>query len=239
MRKNTRTVIVSDIHCPHQDEAALSAVIEHTKCYDPAYIFFNGDICDFYATSRYDKSPARRESLQDELDATAEVLARFRRAAPHARFVFLEGNHEDRLRRLLWSDARALSSLRSLQMRELLQLDKLDFVACLTYGEQYEHFGTIIEHGNTVRSKAGYTAHGMLDKRLKSGISGHTHRLSMVTRVAHGADLYWIEGGCLCSLNPEYAHGVPDWAHGFVKGEVVDGQFWARPMRIKNGAVLP
>lgn len=237
-RENTRTLIVSDIHAPFHDEDAVSAVLEYARDYKPGYVFFNGDIADFYSVSRYEKTN-RSLTLQEELDATADILRRFRKVAPSARFEYLDGNHEARLQLKLRKEAPEMQSLRCLDMRRLLELDKLDFAAHHKYCEVREHFGVAIVHGDKVSGKAGYAATGLMEKLGMSVVHGHTHRLAHVHKTTHGREFVGIEGGCLCDMSPEYIAGTANWQHGFVTGEVISGRFEPRIHRIKNGEVMP
>jgi len=237
MRRSHPTLIVPDVHVPYHDESAVQACLEVARSIRPKWVIFLGDFLDCYKVSRWSKNPERTETLQDEIEQGKELLARFRQAAPGAACIFIAGNHEDRIRRYLW-DAPGLSSLKCLDVAELLGLEKMGFIRCYKYGERHRHFGTLLEHGNIARRRSGYTAHGMLDARQVSGVSGHTHRLAHVHRTSQAGHTYWIEAGCLCSLDPEYIQGAPDWQHGCAIGWVVNEKFQARTVRILDGAPL-
>lgn len=228
------TLIVSDHHVPFHDQAAIDASIEAGRAIDAEHVVFNGDLVDCYKISKYASSPDRHETLQDELDATIEIIAQYRRAFPRAEFTYIQGNHEDRLRRLIW-DNPGLAGLACLEWHKLLRLEQFRFARWYEYGGQHLHHGAIIEHGDTVRGKGSYTARAMVTSRLTSGVSGHTHRLGLANITTAGADLTWVEGGCLCDMEPEYLSGTPDWQHGCVVGHVVNARFAPTPVRIFNG----
>ena len=77
----------------------------------------------------------------------------------------------------------------------------------------------LIKHGNIVRTRSGYTATGEREKAGISGVSGHTHRLSQVYNTNYRGMTTWVECGCLCQLNPEYAEGqIVDWQSGLGYG---------------------
>jgi hypothetical protein len=84
----------------------------------PDTIINLGDCADCYAISAYDKDPARVHGLQDEIDMVRAHLHQVAQLAPEAQRYYLEGNHEDRLRRLIWTlpgTASELARLRSFQ----------------------------------------------------------------------------------------------------------------------------
>lgn len=213
-----------DSHFPFQDEPSLAiaqAIVEDER---PNFIVHKGDGLDARTLSRFDKDPNRKETLQDEIDLFRAHLAAMRLASPDSRFIYLEGNHEDRLRRTLWNlegPSAVLGQLTAFQKAmtwpALLGLDELG-VEFIPYGEQSKREilpKFITKHGSVVRSKSGATASAEQAKYNKSGSSGHTHRLGVVWhRDSNGAHV-WAETGCTCKLDPEYCVD-PDWQNGAV-----------------------
>lgn len=176
-----------------------------------------GDLLDFYQLSRFDRNPERTRNLQGELDEAADLLGQIRRAAPTARLVLLQGNHEYRLRKYLWQQAPELSGLRSLKIDELLSMAKLR----IEYIESgFLRFRALaVKHGNAIRSKSGFTATAELERLGVSGVSAHSHRAGQVYRSNVSGMYSWTECGCLCDLSPEYMEGqVPDWQHALAYG---------------------
>ena len=119
-------VVLSDQHIPFQDPVLEDLTIDFLREHKPTTIHLLGDVLDFYSLSTFDKNPARLTTLQDELDGSTRYFKRLRNVCPNSRIVYSEGNHENRLRRYLWSQARALSHLRTLAFEELLGLRKYD-----------------------------------------------------------------------------------------------------------------
>lgn len=237
-------LLYGDTHVPHEDTRTMAIVREIAGLLKPSLICNMGDLADAYPLSRFDKDPQRIESLQDEIDMARIHLAQMRQASPDSRFVLLEGNHEDRLRRTLWSmdgQAAALNKLRvfqqSLTWPNLFGLDELgiEFVPYRGGGPQDFLPKFLLKHGSLVRPKSAYTAAGELLKYLHSGASGHTHRLG-----AHWHGPYvWIETGCTCSTTPEYAEH-PDWQGGCVvlTFEEQTGAVNIEPVEIRNGLAM-
>lgn len=241
-------VVYGDCHIPFQDDAALRVVAQIIRVVQPDVLCCDGDLLDAYHLSRFDTNPKRMHRLQDEIDAARQHLAAFRLLAPQARYVYLEGNHEDRLRRALWSmppHAKALTELNAvsdaLTWPKLLGLEDLG-IEFYPYGEQSKAKilpKWILKHGSVVRKLSAYTARAEWEKYGKSGSSGHTHRLGLFMHRDHNGSHCWVETGCTCVLNPEYAED-PDWMHGclVLTFEPETGAFQAEPVYIHNGTAV-
>lgn len=211
-----KTVVVAgDFHFPYHDPYAVSLFLKFVSWLQPHTIVLNGDIIDFYSLSKYDKDPRRLLSLQDEIDTAVLFLRLLRKICPKSKIYFIEGNHEERLRRWL-SRHPEVSCLRALTITQLLELNSLK-IQYVPY-EQYLMPSTqyILHHGTITRSQSSYTARANVDSWCMSGINNHTHRMGTYYKSALGMKVKWFENGCLCSLHPEYVKGPPvNWQHGF------------------------
>lgn len=214
-------IVINDTHFPHADKNAITKVLAMVKAMQPDTIILNGDIIDFYNISSFSKDPSRKETLQDELDSARAFLTTLRAAAPNARICFTIGNHEDRLRRYLRSNAKALESLNALKLESLLGLTDLDIRMYPAEGFKLNR-NCVVMHGDRVSKHAGGTARMQFERHLISGLSGHTHRAGRYDVVGHSQSFFWIEGGCLCELNPEYIEGRPNWQHAVTLVEYTD-----------------
>lgn len=221
-----RVLFLSDIHVPHQDAVAVKLTLEFAKWWRPHHLFLIGDVVDFYQMSRYDQDPKRTLLFQDDMDEAASLLADVRRAiGKNCKITFREGNHEYRLTRYLWAHPQ-ISNLRSVQLPEILDFAKLG-IRHVDYFGKLEHGGLLIEHGDICRKHSAYTACGMLDKRGRSGISGHCHRLGVHYRSDEAGDRAWFENGCLCSRKTTYSIGTASWQHGFTAMRFLKNRFAA------------
>ena len=217
MIKYKRVLFVSDIHCPYQDKSALRAMYNFMDWWKPQEVIILGDLVDFYAISRFSRDPERVLKLQEELDESVKILNQIREHAGKISIYFLRGNHEDRLKKYLWSKAQELSGLRALRLEELLEFDRLK----IHYEDknQIRYGCVIIKHGTLIRKFAGYTAKGEFEKNGMSGVSGHSHRLSQYRHTNEADSYIWTEAGCLCQLNADYLDGTtPNWNQGFAIG---------------------
>lgn len=234
--KQEMVVALHDWHVPYHDKAALSCAFNFCEQTQPVYIILH-ECHDFYALSRFSKDPARKNELQYEIDLVGEYLRDLRKRCPRSKMILLKANHTDRLQRYLWNEAPALSSLRSLKIEEVMGLAALG----IEYKPYFEYKGFLWKHGSVVRQDSAYTAKAELLREGMSGASGHTHRLGAHYRTVRGGKYCWIEGGCLCDLNPEYMdENVANWQTGIsvVNFEANGNQYFARPVPIIDGKML-
>lgn len=244
-RKTITALEWGDSHFPFHDADVLAIVQAIAEDTQPDFLVHKGDLLDCRLLSRFDKDPDRKENQQQEIDQAREHLATMRLASPQSRFILLEGNHEDRLRRTLWNlegPAAVLASLRVAQKAMtwpvLLGLDELR-IEFIPYGEQSKRDilpKFITKHGSLVRKSAGATASAEQAKYNKSGSSGHTHRLGVVWhRDSNGAHM-WAETACTCDLSPDYCVD-PDWQNGclFLTFDSETGAVAPEPVFISNG----
>jgi predicted phosphodiesterase len=229
---------VNDMHYPDVDLRAVNtsnALITLTK---PEVIVILGDLHDFYSLSDFDKSPSRLDKLQEELDEASLYLQVLRTNNPDARIIFLEGNHEDRLRRYLWSQAKPLATLRCMDIKSLFSLKDYE-VESIPYEEGLLINSTFLFlHGDLVRAHSSYTAHAMMDKHSGNGMIGHTHRGGSFYKVTRSGYQGWWENWCLCDLNPDYTK-YPNWQQGMSLVQFAGNhQFFVEQIPIIEGQAI-
>lgn len=219
-RKAKKVIFVSDTHAPFEDQTAIDIACQIIADEQPDILVHLGDLVDFYSISKYEKDPTRRILLQDELEAAARVLGKFDQSvSKSARKIFVPGNHEERLSKYIKHNAPALAGVPHLQLNNLLGLENLGWEYIEHDLELFPEF--LIKHGDLVRQNSGYSARGEIDRSWMSGISGHTHRLALYTYTPKLRHLrtqqpaFWVENGCLCTLDPEWMADSPNWQQGF------------------------
>lgn len=217
-----KIVTISDLHVPFHNMKFINLFIEFVRDFQPDKIVLNGDIVDFYDLSNFDKNPKRVGVLQKELDIVNGILMLIRLACPNAEIIYVEGNHEDRLRKFLWKNP-SMSSLRDLKLERLLRFYDVGNIKLV---EDFNVRGMRFTHGSLVRKNSSYSAKAEYDRYLQSGASGHTHRLGVYNRTIEGKTDEWIETGCGCLLNPEYIKGCPDWQNGFLITYIVGDKIY-------------
>lgn len=211
-----KTLYFNDVHAPYQDEKCISIMLEFLRWWKPNHIRCLGDWMDFPQISKFDKDPSRLLKIQDDLDVAIDLQARICDALPRTcTKKWLAGNHDERWQRYLWAHPE-ISSLRDIQLPNLLKLDRfgIEWVGIL---QDELHHGFLLEHGDRASKNSGYTAKSMLDSRAHCGISGHTHRFGTHYRTSYGGDMMWRENACMCIRDPHYCR-KPDWQNGFSIG---------------------
>lgn len=223
--KVQRSLVFGDLHCPYEDRAAWDLFLRFAEWFQPSRLIANGDLCDCYSVSSYNKSPQRKDRFQHEIDITKQRLREICDACPDAKKDYNEGNHEARLKAYLWRNPE-LASLDALAVPHLLSLDEMGF--------QY-HGGAddlwlppgdlLVTHGSVICKYSGYTAKAEMERHGCHGISGHTHRLNMFYRTIHGKPRVWAEGGHLSDVKQVEYTINPDWLLGFCVVYHIGSQF--------------
>jgi predicted phosphodiesterase len=224
--KFTHAVPFGDTHVPYHDEKALAVVKKIITDVRPEVVVHMGDLIDCWQISTFDKDPANRDHLQDNIDESAKLLREIAMVTPGAERYVLEGNHEFRLTKTInraKDGVRELMGLRVAQ-RNITWQAILEDAGIESFWEWVPHrrqthrriFPNLItKHGSIVRKWSGMTARGEWERYGKSGMSGHTHRLGLFYHNDFNGAHGWVETGCTCDLNPDYVED-PDWQHGCV-----------------------
>jgi predicted phosphodiesterase len=203
-------IFVSDIHYPFEDPFAERLALKIMKAVQPDLLVLGGDIVDCYDVSRFVKDPARRGSLPEEIAYARARLALWVRWAK--RTVMMEGNHENRLPRYLWTTAPAISKM--LTIPHELGLHDLG-VEWRPLGQPWKVGDLIHIHGSEVGVGSTYVARNMFNRSAGNVIFGHHHVFQMYLHArARQRELFgaWANG-CLCKLDPEYVLW-PNWQQG-------------------------
>ncbi len=112
-------LVIPDTHVPYHDKLAWKEVLRCIKALEPNGIVIIGDFADFYAVSSHSRDPIRKRFLLEEV---AEVNKALDQIPTGPSVCFIEGNHEDRLRRYLWDKAPELFGM--INFPQLFKLKK-------------------------------------------------------------------------------------------------------------------
>ena len=250
------SVHYGDIHFPFHDPRALAIRNQILDFLTPGLVVDHGDTGDCESISVYPKDPFKRTPLGAEFQMMAADFGEVHTLTPRAEHVWLEGNHEERLKRLVWraADTRDLAEVLTLEAvtdalkwGKLLGLDSLGWES-VPYPKSKLLFNrVIVAHGNTVRTHSAYSAKAEHDRYGKSGISGHTHRRGSYYHTDYNGTHAWHELGMLGAIRNDYvAHanwqqgfGVVTWSKdrtrwGFEAVEIYDGAAFFRGMRFEG-----
>lgn len=215
-------LIVNDAHYPFHDQLAITLVKQFAKDFKPDGIVFNGDWMDCFEISKYDKVPRYGKNLQEEIDLVKQDFESWRKVAPDAKMIWLEGNHEFRMRQYLIRRAEHLFGLRALEVPLLFDLAKfnIEWKPCKEGLSKFSHnfikIGALyVGHWDKVAKHSAYTAKALVEEKGVSILQGHCHRGgSHLKTLANEEVLAGYENFCLCDLNPSYI-SLPNWQQGF------------------------
>lgn len=119
----------SDFHDKLCDPFHRAIFVDTVKRVKPNKIVLNGDVLDLYEFSRYTKDP-RKVDIMSAIQWVYKFLEDLREAAPDAEIHWVEGNHENRLIKLLAESAPSLmpilSDIHGMSVGSLLGLDKYE-----------------------------------------------------------------------------------------------------------------
>ena len=119
----------SDFHDKLCDPFHRAIFVDTVKRVKPAKIVLNGDVLDLYEFSRYTKDP-RKVDIMSALQWVYKFLEDLREASPDSEIHWVEGNHENRLIKLLAEATPSLlpilSDIHGMTVGTLLGLDKYE-----------------------------------------------------------------------------------------------------------------
>lgn len=222
----TKVVIASDFHVPYHNKRLVENWLNFLVDAQPDVVIVNGDFLDCEAISRFLSAPGG-PTLQDEIDAGAAILEAIEGAAPSAALGLGEGNHEERLRRLIGENP-GLYNLRALTIPALLGATpggaRWEW-QWFKYGEEYTVGKLSAIHGHKVSKHSAYTAKAhLLDGGYDVVVHGHTHRLGAYWLTGVKGTRRGFEAGCMCDIDhADYVVGSKNWQNGFAVAYVWPG----------------
>jgi hypothetical protein len=229
-------MVLADLQIPYHDVKALDAVYDYMEDLGPDLTIFLGDILDFpYLTTKFLRTHADPTQLVSDIAMATHYIDRARRLSD--RVVFVEGNHEARLRNFILERANALEGLvapgQALDLATMLGLNTIGGLTPLVdyygpYGSAYLHRSFVFKHGDYANR---YAAMRELAMEGSSGMSGHTHSFQQFAKTDRSGAHAWWSVGCLCyTTSPNMPPGVHegqnrlrDWQQGFAVMRFADG----------------
>lgn len=232
-------LFLSDIHIPYHNIQALTLALQYGIKHQVNTIYLNGDIIDFYAISRFEKDPRKRDFAREVL-LTRDFLKSLRNLFPNASIYFKCGNHDVRYEHYIMRHAPDLLALDEYNLQSLLHLDKyqIQFIPSL----QITHIGKLTAlHGHEMMTSVFSPvniARGLFLRAKDNAICGHHHQASEHSEPnINGKVITCWSVACLCELHPDYMplnkhhHG---FAHIVIDG---NGDFEVYNKRIINGKI--
>lgn len=224
MAERRRVMVLPDLHVPNHDEACVEIVIKAAEVIRPDEVVILGDWIDGEAVSSHPPTSMDEDPsvLQDDYVTVNSIMDRISKAARGCSFSYIEGNHEQMCERAAIKMGGALGSsfYRALSPENCIAKARTD-TKWIGYAKKELSFHKITEdliavHGWSASMHAA-AAH-LRKSRTVSVVYGHTHRLeSKATRdPITGRPIQAFSPGCLCKMQPYYAHrnGPTEWTQG-------------------------
>jgi predicted phosphodiesterase len=231
-----RMLVLSDIHFPYHDKAALMLALRVGKEKQVDSILLNGDILDFYQLSKFSKD-FRKPSIKAELDVFRFFIDQLKQRFPEATIYYKFGNHEQRFERWIQNNAQMFDGI--LDIENLVDFEGHGVVFLKdNIGVKFGKLNII--HGHEIRAGMGVVniARTYYMKAQSNLLFGHWHQnQEYITRTMDGAVHGAWAQGCLCKLDAEYTYGINQWVHGFsiVDRTSDEGDFRVKLYKILDG----
>jgi len=209
-------LIVSDAHIPYHSRIWWDLLLQVARDLRPRHLVIIGDFADFYAVSDHDKSPERANRFDEELEEVEKHLDELDALGASDK-LYIEGNHEDRLRRYLMKNpalARVVTTEKLLRLKER----GWEFVPYKRHAQR-----GAIHYTHDVGVAGRNAIFRALDTYQHSVVTGHSHRLQYVVEGNAVGDCK-LSAAFGCGLDIEsveytnLARARKDWALGFGVG---------------------
>jgi len=239
IKGHKKGLIISDVHLPYHNEAAIVAMLDFAVKEKPDFIFINGDLVDFHMVSFFLKDP-RKKSFADEVAMATEFLAELKRVFK-CKIYFKFGNHEERYSNFILQKAHEIKGLEEFELETIFKARVPDLQIIpekrivIIGGLPFIHGH---EFGRTTFSPVN-AARGLFLQAIHSCVKGDCHSTSEhVAKDVMDKMITTWSVGCLCGLSPRYSTRNK-WNHGFAMIDVLgDKKYKFRNYRILNGEVL-
>lgn len=205
---------------PFHDEAAMNVALQilsaeqHSGKVDQVVNL--GDYLDLPAQGKYEQEAAFAFTTQNAVDRGHLFAAHQRAAAPDAKIIILEGNHDRRMQKFVQANALSSFGLKRANIPEswpvmslpyLLRLDELDveYIDAYPAGMWWINDKLRAVHGDKVNS-GGSTAMKYTNEMPHiSTIFGHIHRQEIQSKTTFDREgkikAMAISPGCLCRVD--------------------------------------
>lgn len=202
--------IICDVHVPDHDKLLWANFLQWCRDEKPSEIIICGDFLELESCSSHG-GKVRPPLLLEDVAAGKFALDQLRAANPDAKIIYLEGNHEDRLKRKVVDNAPELNG--ALTLPELLGLKER--------GIPWYPYGEVVMRGKLGVTHGWWTSTHHAKKHLEElGCSiayGHTHRPQVYTRGKVGGSTHGAFGmPCMRELEADWLKNRPTgWMSGF------------------------
>ncbi len=219
-----RDISTGKYHTPFHDSSALDIVLQVSEDTQPDEIIILGDMLDFVEASKYLQRPEFYFSLQPAINVCGYFLSLLRQKNPNAHIVYIQGNHEERLNKMMYQHMLFAYNLKAygeniplLNLGHILNLEKLNIELRNTYpsDEYWLNDNTKVVHGEYLNMVT------LLNTTKVSVIQGHLHRGQEIHKTAHyrdGEEFIMVASiPCLCHIDGRVPAKIfkNNWQEGF------------------------
>ena len=207
-----KIAIINDIHFPFHNEYHLNRALDEIKEFDPDIIVLNGDVIDSPHLGKYLAHPNLKEHTDTQIALAWSLLSDLRKVHPNARIIYIEGNHDWRVKGYLIRNAPELYD--EMWLPERLKLSDLNIEWVPTkstvtkWTDAYIKIEDVyIGHFDKAVAKAGRTVQGIAMKKGNFNfVQAHIHRaaINFFTDM-EGNRTFGMEVPCLCQP-PHYGN---------------------------------
>jgi len=230
---------------PFHDRHALDVALQIAIDIKPDVVVWSGDQLDANEWSdKFIKEPAFQMTTQPAICELTWWLGRFKGAAPNARHVMLEGNHEVRFPHAYMKHLPAAFKLKPATkiktkfewgLDSFIETEKLGIEWFNGYPNNKANVAKYVSaiHGNVARKVPGSSGWSLLSQSFVSKIFGHIHRSETVTTTIDDGEservIMAVSPGCLCRTDYVVpGHSInQNWQQGFGVAHVKDGSLIA------------
>ena len=234
---NKNILVIADFHMPYYSRDAVELALEYAKKHDIDTILILGDLLDFYSISRFLVNPLQRD-LAMELNSAKDFLLELRREFPSSDIYYKLGNHEFWWERYLWTNAPLLIGVREFELKNVLELDKLDIVVIPDKSDIRITENLSAIHGHEIMGGSTINpAHALYRKFKENVLCGHFHKPShFSTKTGTGKIKGAWSIGCMSLLRPEFMP-INEWLNGFAHVRTEGDEFSVENFQIINSKV--
>jgi hypothetical protein len=243
-------VVFGDEHIPFHDGRNLNLLYQILDIVQPETAVALGDAMDCESLGKWPKDPHNRVEINEEVRMGAEHLGTVHSITPDARHIFHEGNHCQRLQRLVWemADNRAVGQLLMmpdvqdvLRWPHMLGIEELGW-EFIPYAEPdtknyvIHHDKLMTKHGNFTGPEPGSAARKEYKRFAIGGISGHVHRIGFHHHRTARDQHSWIENPMLGRIRDDYTPHA-NWQCGLTVIQWADGysDYWTEVVEMRDG----
>lgn len=215
----TWALVLPDIHYPVEDRQTMKAVEAYMASRSWDHLIYLGDVADFNCISEHNSKNLRAvvgQKIRKDYDyINARLNHHAELVGKHCRMTWIQGNHDERVERLINLMPVFEGQLELRNNIDLLKSGRITWVPFWTSGESLSIGKATFIHGRYANE---FHAKKHVERYGRNVFYGHLHDFQSYPKVTLGDNETRIAQslGCLCKYQQNYLHGTPTkWQQGF------------------------